>query len=164
LRANSRSRSCLVAALAAVILSGGCAAGDDVIRAASRYADELARAKTVGDDIARTLASVDEAAVVRSAQRVDSIGTRFQVSPEIRSAFQMLIWDVGCDVAGGSVEPTVASVARLLAVRAASFGLEFTDDGVQAVGGAVLDAFGREIGFVRSDAAEACSRIPNSGP
>ncbi|MBA3342316.1 MAG: hypothetical protein H0W30_17555 [Gemmatimonadaceae bacterium] len=159
-------------ALIGVVLSGACSAADDVIREgarkaddvireAARKADDLARGTRLGDEIARTLASLDEPAAIRVASRVDNVTDQFRVPTEVREAFRALIWDVGCDIATGSVEPTTEGVANWLAYRAASFGLEFTDGGNQVVADALLSAFG--LGLERSDAVEACSRLPSSG-
>lgn len=71
------------------------------------------------------------------------------------------MWDVGCDIVTGSIEPTTDGVASWLAARATDFGLEFIDGGAQVVGEALLDAVGFDE--ARSDAAIACSEVPDSG-
>lgn len=158
---SGHKRFLLLVAFVGVIMSGACSAADDVLRAAARNADELARGRRFGVNIAAKLASLDEAAAARAANRVDNLSLRFQLPAETREAFNGLMWDVGCDIATGSIPRTTGGVGDWLASRAASFGLEFIDGGAQRVGEALLDAVGFDA--ERTDAAKACDRLPESG-
>lgn len=162
----SRRWAVIVALVVFPLLSAGQCA-DDLVRNADdlvRNADDaerLAQAGQYGDDITDILRATSRAPKIQATSRIDGVVRRFANDEDTQDALRGLVWEVTCDVVTGDIPTTADRIASALLVRSVSFALEFTGDAGAAVAQALLDAAG--FGENRSDAAEACSDIPDSG-
>jgi hypothetical protein len=137
-----------------------CGTADDLVRVAAQHADEAGRASRVGDDITRAIFAAADTAAIRAASRIDDIADEFALD-DARDALQTLAWKVTCDIVTGSIPSSTDEVASWIAAHAIDFGLTLSGDGAQLIGEAVLAS--TDSSEERSDAAEACSRLPESG-
>ncbi len=130
---------------------------DDALRAGTR-SGALDDAALYGDDILRSVprvAATSNVVLTRMNDLVDEATS----SPDLREAVTALLWDVGCDIVTGEVPRELNEVSGWLLQKAASFGLQFADDTVGAVGEGLLDALDSDY----NEATERCSELPNSG-
>lgn len=164
---STRTSACALAVAASMLVGAGQCAddvvrnADDVARAASHSGDEIASARRSLAQIAEAIAAAGRAAAERAATRISEVVERMNASSELDEALEALAWEVGCDIAGGSIPKVAEEVEGWLLDKAVSFGIEFLGDGAQVMAEGLLATLD-ETGEA-SDAAEACQRIEDAG-
>jgi hypothetical protein len=153
-----RDRLLVTAASLAVLLfvSASCsqtsaparANADVLLRAASRYWDE----------IAESLVRSDDPAVDAVAGRVAAVEGELDIPPELRDAFNALLWRVGCLAAFYPDKPTSGSLTALLSERSPWYGIAFVEGGAQDTARALYGAMFETDALA---ALEACRLLPN---
>jgi hypothetical protein len=114
-----RSETFIGLAVVAAIWSG---CGDDVGRAAGQQADNLDDAGRWFDDIIARIRG-SEVERVPLATRMPQIADDFEVSPELKRAWDGLVWDVGCDLATGEIPSTREELGQYIVDRGVAFAL-----------------------------------------
>jgi hypothetical protein len=151
-RSNRLPRSAILVAVTALLLTAS-ACADDAIRAG---ADDLLRIGAQhGDEIANLLRTADEAAALGTITRVRSIADELEVPPEIREAFEGLVWDVGCEVGIRLSFQSPSEITDELISRANSWGIAFSGDGADRTANALIMAMNQEP----NGAIQACQDI-----
>ena len=98
----------------------GCA--DDVERAAGRQANKLDDAEQWFDNILARIRG-SEVERVPLATRMPQIADDFEVAPELKQAWDGLVWDVGCDLATGEIPSTREELGQYIVNRGFAFAL-----------------------------------------
>src|SRR5262245_9390563 len=141
------------AGLVVVVLLTAGSCSDDLARAGAN-SDELIRAASrYWDEIAVYLSRTDESGAIAVVRRVEGIDNEIGVPSHLEAAFNALMWDVGCDAVFGGLPTSADQLAPYLAQRAASFGIQFIEDGAQITAEALLQAM---TGDDPQDASQAC--------
>lgn len=132
---------------------------DDAGRAAGRYADNLDDGSRWYDDVSGLIRGSDDYARVPLAARIPQIADEFAVPPELKEAWDGLVWDVGCDLALGQVPETVEELDDYILERGLAFGLDVFDDAAAQLAEKLIGAVNQDP-FSRSD--DLCNTIEQS--
>ena len=107
---------------------------DDVGRAVGRNADNLDDASRWADNIVVLIRSSDELAQAPLSTRIPQVANEFEVSPELKRAWDGLVWQVGCDLATGEAPSTLADLDDYIIARGLEFALEVQGEAAAQLG------------------------------
>ncbi len=133
-----------------VVLVGTTASScfDDAARVAARGSDDGLRAGVLLGDEAVEVAP-DLGTQLRSTAR------SLSDNEDVGEASYGLAWDVMCDVVAHDLPQDLTEIVEYVVAGAASFSLEFTDEGAQQLGEAILD----ELDGEESEILDACAEL-----
>jgi hypothetical protein len=150
-----------IRALAVVVLVIGLSAGsclknaDDGARlATARGGSKLSTGVKVWDDMGRV-----RGLTVSAGEQLQSGARRLSDDPEVQEATLAVAWKATCGVIFGEVQFERGSIARFVVDLAATYGIEFLNDGEAVIADTVLQV----VDSSANDAAEKCDDLREAG-